>query len=820
MQFPSVKTSLQQVFSCAYAQYLSAPEVPGPMDKQPLYKALWQELDLATDRIMGTVCALDIDAVSTGCIRILTRHLHDMKEARRELLFSSWENEVAFLRVCSEALVQNFLPESTWKLDLYRCVLKEIVAFKVLLQLVTWLSDPDTLNQLVVHYLDIASPCSSTEEPEDERTAMAQPQDDRGFQTTGSTGTTDNSDNKANRKGKTIKMSPGKKLKRFIGKFFKKTKKFKGKNKEAETGPSFRAVELPNLSDEEDDDSLCSSISEDFPLLSSDQENMMHNLLNELWRDGQWTVTVPQVEEHNKEFMYTIHLDEQNSPEDLHWDVSVSEKQLQVLQDSAHLLPLPDVLESTHRILDDKFKEEARAKLENFLQSEVGQSQEVFQLLFNPFCDSLCDLLDKLPSLFSSTLDDEESVAHMKTDQDGNRRRPGGSPEPPTESSGTCEDEGVQKVYECAKKLPNMDSSISRSDTSSNQFIHDSSGSACSLDQQAKQSTSEPRGPGTDQPPDPPANLGTDQPPDPPANLGTDQPPEPPANQGNDQPPDPPANLGTDQPPDPPAKQGTDLPPDWCPNRGTDQFSYQDTEQPVKQGIDQFSKQGINQPTNQPADGGTDRCTEQPAVVPTPLLCSLSHDEGSKTNEKSNPSASMSVGIHGKEAKEHGPKREEKAASQHRSVDELMKALMDLLMEIFSNSWCILTLKTLSTMLRPLVLKKLTSVLDILKLTDTQVASYLDSLRETRWPKGVPAVQGSPSTSEEKNKMKEKAYSLLIAKSPWILKSNVKSAFELLQDAQENKKLVYKLLSLLLRKLFSGDRELHSKTGELLKSSL
>lgn len=40
----------------------------------------------------------------------------------------------------------------------------------------------------------------------------------------------------------------------------------------------------------------------------------------------------PQVEEHNKELMFTIHLEEQNSPKDLHWDVSVSEKQLQILQ--------------------------------------------------------------------------------------------------------------------------------------------------------------------------------------------------------------------------------------------------------------------------------------------------------------------------------------------------------------------------------------------------------------------------------------------------------------------------------------------------------
>lgn len=252
----------------------------------------------------------------------------------------------------------------------------------------------------------------------------------------------------------------------------------------------------------------------------------------------------------------------------------------------------------------------------------------------------------------------------MKTDQDGKR----GSPEPPTESTGTCEDEGMQKVYECAKKVPNMDPSINRSDTSSNQFIQDSSGFTCSLDQLAKQSTSEPRGPGKEQPPDPPAKQGTDQPTNHPANQSTDLPPDWCLNRGIDQPLDKLASWVTDQ----------------FGNQGTEQFSYEGTEQPVKQGIHQFAKQGTNQPTNQPANGGTDECTEQPTVVPTPLLCSLSQDEGSKTNEKSNPSASMSVGIHGKEAEEQGPKREEKAASQHRSVDELMKALMDLLKEIFS----------------------------------------------------------------------------------------------------------------------------------------
>ncbi|XP_048883912.1 uncharacterized protein si:rp71-46j2.7 [Brienomyrus brachyistius] len=813
------------------------------MDKQPIYKALWLELDLATDRIMETVCALDIAAVSTGCIHIFTEHLHQMKEARRELLFSSWENEVAFLRLCSEALVQNFLPESTWKLDLYRSILKEIVAFKVLLQLVTLLSDPVTLNQLVVRYLDAASPCSSTEEPKDERTAAVQPEDDRGIRTRDSTGTADDSDNKA--RGKTIKASPGKKLKRFLGRLFKRTKKLKGENNEAETGPSFRALELQNLSDEEDDDSLCSSFSEDSSHLSSDQENMMHNLLNELWRDGRWTVTVPQVEECDRELMFTVHLVDQNSPEDLHWDVIMSEKQLQVLkvlQDSTHRLPLPDVLGSTDRILDDKFKEEARAKLENFLQSEVGQSQEVFHVLFSPFCDSLCDLLDKLPFCFSSTLDDEESVTHMKADQDEHRRQPGGSPEPPTESTGTCEDEGLWKVYECAKKVLNMDPSITRSDTSSNQFIHDSSGLACSLDQLAKQSTSEPRGPGKEQPPDPSANWGTDQPTDQlanrdrPAKQGTDQPTDQlakqdrPAKRGTDQPTDQlanrdwPAKQGTDQPTDHlanrdrPAKQGTDQPTDQLANR--DRPAKQGTDQPTDQlaNRDRPAQRGTDQPTNQPADGGTDQCTEEPAVLPTPLLCSLSQGEGSKTNEKRNPSADVSVGVHGKEAKEQRPEREEKAASHRSSVDELMKALMDLLQEIFSSSWCKLTLKTLSKMFRPLVLKELTSVLDNLKLSDTQVASHLDSLRETLWPKGVPAVWGSPPTSQEKNKTKEKACSLLMAKSTWILKSYVKSTFEVLQDAQENKKLVYKLLSLLLKKLFPSDGELHSKAEELLKS--
>ena len=44
--------------------------------------------------------------------------------------FSSRAEEMAVLRVFSEALVRNLLPETLWDLELYRCILNEVVAVK------------------------------------------------------------------------------------------------------------------------------------------------------------------------------------------------------------------------------------------------------------------------------------------------------------------------------------------------------------------------------------------------------------------------------------------------------------------------------------------------------------------------------------------------------------------------------------------------------------------------------------------------------------------------------------------------------------------
>ncbi|XP_061089466.1 uncharacterized protein LOC133123168 [Conger conger] len=166
LRCPNVKKSLQQVFECAYSQYiLTWYNVPGPRNKQPLYIALKRQFDTLVDRVIRRASDINFSSIAVDSVRILTQHLHNAKQPKiRGQLFSSTTDEIAVLRVFSEALVRNFFPESLTTQDLTRCALNEIVTLKVLQLLVEWLSDPDNLNQLMVSYLDPMTPKNSTDE--------------------------------------------------------------------------------------------------------------------------------------------------------------------------------------------------------------------------------------------------------------------------------------------------------------------------------------------------------------------------------------------------------------------------------------------------------------------------------------------------------------------------------------------------------------------------------------------------------------------------------------------------------------------------------
>ncbi|PWA18789.1 hypothetical protein CCH79_00005636, partial [Gambusia affinis] len=164
-QCPHVKKSLQQVFECAYAQLvLPWYAVPEPCEQQPLHKVLSRDFDFVIDRIIERARDFDVCQAMVDCIRILTQHLHDVKQSNRDPLFSAASLEMALLRELSDSLVRSLFPQSVWGQEINRCALNEIIALKGLGLIVNWFSDPDNLNQLVVNQLDRVALKTSAEE--------------------------------------------------------------------------------------------------------------------------------------------------------------------------------------------------------------------------------------------------------------------------------------------------------------------------------------------------------------------------------------------------------------------------------------------------------------------------------------------------------------------------------------------------------------------------------------------------------------------------------------------------------------------------------
>uniref|UniRef100_A0A3P8V517 Si:rp71-46j2.7 n=1 Tax=Cynoglossus semilaevis TaxID=244447 RepID=A0A3P8V517_CYNSE len=155
--------------------------------------------------------------------------------------------------------------------------------------------------------------------------------------------------------------------------------------------------------------------------------------------------------------------------------------------------------------------------------------------------------------------------------------------------------------------------------------------------------------------------------------------------------------------------------------------------------------------------------------------------------------------------------KEEEVQGQRSQVDweqlEATKAIFDLLKEI-SNS---ILLNIFDAILKPVmpILKKVNSFLNKMNPSEVQMAAYIDMLREKQWPESqTTAPPPPPRTEEEKNQTKERAHELINARDSNYLilkKTDMESVFNLFQDGEENKKLVYIILSFLLREFFPNE---------------
>ncbi|XP_008302089.1 uncharacterized protein LOC103373861 [Stegastes partitus] len=775
-QYPHVKRSLHQVFECAYAQLvLPWYAVPEPCEQQPLHQVLSREFDFVIDRIIERAKDFDVCQAVVGSIRILTQHLHNAKQSDRELLFSSRAEEIALLRGFSDALVRNLFPDSLRGQEVNRCALNEIIALKGLGLLVAWLSDPDNLNQLVVSQLDSVTPKSSAEElcgsdPDQASLASQEGEGDGegsevSLQGAGvSTGTRI----KGKRKGNKLKEGWSK----FVDKMkSKKAKKKKMKRIEQELMMRIMSIQT-DTSNEDDTSSREGSVHsqedsdrEDSDLenyLASVQEDMMEFKLSyEMWRVGRWAVSIPHADWEDEELIFTVHLEEKDSPENLQWDIKKTHMDVVYFrnrwQDSTSL-PVIALLDESE--VNDEVREEARVSVEHFLQELVsdnliGHTQPVFQFL--------CPL-DKL-------LNEEEhhggvwsllsGLAYFLT--------PGQEEE---ESSSPQTEAPKQNI------MPSLHAKTAQS-----------------FESHTAPSQNDSHVPGVPtiviSPCDAPSELPEE------AEMETD------------------SQLAVSSS-----------------NEDCSQDKTEDSDNPVTSHFKMIIR-GLTRSRSQESlvstKVGTDEdppesdCNQNGGCQQDSVDGLSWRHFSSKPNKKEKMCFKMS-GVNKAKRKEGTLPRGEDSQCQRSQVNweqmEATKAIFDLLKEISGNSILINIFDAILKPVMPILKKKVNSFLNKMNPSEVQMAAYIDTLRNKQWPDiSAPPRPPHPARSEEeKEETRDRAHNLINARYSHYLvlkKTDMETVFNLFQNSEENKTLVYMLLSFLLREFLPNEHSLNESAAAL-----
>lgn len=780
-QCPHVKRSLQEVFECAYAQLvLPWYTVPEPCEQQPLHQVLSREFDFVIERIIERARDFDVCQAVVGSIRILTLHLHNAKQADRQHLFTSRAEEIALLREFADALVRNLFPKHVWDQQVNRCVLNEIVALKGLGMLVTWLSDPDNLNQLVVSQLNSMTPKGSAEElclsdPEEASLASQDDEAEASEVSLEEAGIPNRKRIKGKRKANKLKEGWSK----FVDKM--KTKKAKKKKmKQMEQDMMLRLLAIQgDMSNEDDISSREGSVhsaqdsdKEDSDLedyLTSVQEDMMEFKLSyEMWCIGRWAVSIPCAGWENEELIFTIHLEERDSPENLQWDIKKT--YMDVIhfrnrwQDSTNL---PVILMLEDFQMGSNGEEQVRISAERFLQELIsdslfGHTQPVFQFLCpldkllneEEHYGGVWGLLSGLAYFLTPGQEEEES-SNPQAEAPKDRKEimmPSAPPEPRTHP----EIPHVLTERRFAFSGPAIPSIV----------------------------VSEYEGH-----PDPSNEADTKK-----------------------------------------EAQSAE-----CSSGSCSQHKAEDSDNPLTSHFKMifkglapsrsqeslFSTKGHSD-EEQPHSNGTSPGYQNGAEGPSWLHFSARSGKRERAFSKGSGGAGK---VKGKEQATlprgedvQGPKSQVNWEQM-----EATKAIFDLLKEISGNSILINIFDAILKPVMPILKKKVNTFLNKMNPSESQMAAYIDTLRDKQWPKDPAATAGTPSpprTDEEKSETREQAQTLISTRySNYLVlkKTDVDSVFNLFQDTNENKTLVYMLLSFLLRGFFPNDHSLNVTAAALQK---
>lgn len=162
----NVDKALKEVFDYAYRDYILSWYTPLSHDKGQLNSMLsedwWQVIGQLRSRLAN------IDLVNVVCydsIRILHTHFTDLKAASARPdectrpfplhpCLISPDSELAFLRCVARILLLCLLPPKDAMSPTLRCCLTEVITTKVLKPLVEVLSDPDSINRMLLSQLE------------------------------------------------------------------------------------------------------------------------------------------------------------------------------------------------------------------------------------------------------------------------------------------------------------------------------------------------------------------------------------------------------------------------------------------------------------------------------------------------------------------------------------------------------------------------------------------------------------------------------------------------------------------------------------------
>ncbi|XP_067903283.1 uncharacterized protein si:rp71-46j2.7 isoform X2 [Heterodontus francisci] len=433
---PSLRQSLRNVFDCSYSQFILLwYNPPEPTENQPLYQVLLNEFNVAVDYAVGKIRRLDLTRIELGFIRILTDHLRTAKKGKkRKKIFQTRQKEVCFLRRTSEALICNLLPDSVWKLNCYQHFLKEVVALKVLEEVINTVCDADFINQALIKFLDKDSSATKEEEIILDDFAKAETNDEINIKCNIPKGQ-EKKKKKSNKKTK---------LQNFFKKFSKKSKKVyvetgstldnmdevdgQFSSEFGNFGQKFRSLASSNglyLDNRIDDSAEEEDDNSSHEMLKWLTENILIPIENEKSSLRNCTITISEVSwDEIENPSCTIDIESLEAAEDC-WSVQRKyhefvdlHKELCKTFSSFVETNLPPVNCMSSDKINNEFKEDVKCQLNGFLKKLVSEESILCnESILNFFSanDQFRDYWGLLTSLF--TEEDEETDADSGTSE-------------------------------------------------------------------------------------------------------------------------------------------------------------------------------------------------------------------------------------------------------------------------------------------------------------------------------------------------------------------------------------------------------------------